>query len=406
MRVPAFFTLLPTIRPCVTCTKTVGRLFTLMLFLTTAVATAQDPVDRQAEEDSSFQEEVRHGILFVDGKYIAGPYLLIATRETGTINGFPLPPGLEENGLDASSSEDHDRPRRRFREAELQGGFDSEADDSDAYSDDAEYGGSRRSGRNGRSRQRPPALVRNAMELAGFLNQGAVIVATTGGPSRILETASDKFEFFEVMLATNRSEQDVERFLSLVAPGQMREDWRRWLQTFVPDSSLRRMMTEQLQEIREIEAQNRGHAAALIRLAKFSYPLTVIGMFLGVVALGHMLKWAGRGLAADEADVSSPENVRYVVVALFLMLGMSCLDLVWTILAGQAGIMKEVNPLAAGLVDSPARLAILKVVATGVGFGILFAWRQRRQIQQATWWMCLVCILLTFRWVIFDSMNS
>ena len=83
---------------------------------------------------------------------------------------------------------------------------------------------------------------------------------------------------------------------------------------------------------------------------------------------------------------------------------MSVLDLVWTILAGQAGVMTELNPLAAKFIDSPGQLAFFKMFATATGFGILFVWRQRRQVQQAIWWMCLVCVLLTFRWVMFDSM--
>jgi hypothetical protein len=65
--------------------------------------------------------------------------------------------------------------------------------------------------------------------------------------------------------------------------------------------------------------------------------------------------------------------------------------------------MRELNPVAAQLVGSPMHLILFKVVATGAGGAILFIWRHRSQIQQAAWWMCLVCVLLTFRWVVFDS---
>ena len=81
---------------------------------------------------------------------------------------------------------------------------------------------------------------------------------------------------------------------------------------------------------------------------------------------------------------------------------MSLIDLAWTILAGQAGVMKEAihwQPL----IWIPPQLVAFKVTATGLGCGILYAWRRQKQIQDATWWMCLVCVLLTFRWVVFDS---
>ena len=126
-------------------------------------------------------------------------------------------------------------------------------------------------------------------------------------------------------------------------------------------------------------------------------------MLLSVFALGHVLKWTAKSIVAEQNAAYSPEVTRCVEVALLLMLAMSLIDLVWTILAGQAGVMKEVNPLAATYLDSPVQLVAFKVTATGLGCGILYAWRRRKQVQDATWWMCLVCVLLTFRWVVFDS---
>lgn len=153
-------------------------------------------------------------------------------------------------------------------------------------------------------------------------------------------------------------------------------------------------------ESMEVEYQSSVESGA--RLEKFAYPLTVLGMLLGVVALGFMLQWAGNGLNQLETTV---ESERYVVIALCMMAGMATVDLIWTVLAGQAGQMKEINPLAASLVESPSQLAIFKILATGVGFSILYFWRQSQQIRKATWWMCLVSVLLTFRWVMFDSMR-
>ena len=138
-------------------------------------------------------------------------------------------------------------------------------------------------------------------------------------------------------------------------------------------------------------------------MEKFSYPLTLAAMLVGVIALGHVMKWTARTIVAEQREDYAPQIARCVEIALLLMLVMSSIDLVWTILAGQAGVMREVNPFAAGFIQSPLQLVMLKVCATGLGCGILYIWRQKPQIHDATWWMCLVCVLLTFRWVVFDS---
>lgn len=36
--------------------------------------------------------------------------------------------------------------------------------------------------------------------------------------------------------------------------------------------------------------------------------------------------------------------------------------------------MKEINPLAARLIESPGQLAVFKLMATGLGVGIVFVW--------------------------------
>ena len=127
-------------------------------------------------------------------------------------------------------------------------------------------------------------------------------------------------------------------------------------------------------------------------------------MMLGVISLGHMLKWSARDFDPDRDASHGPAAGKFVQNALLLMTGMAMIDLCWTILAIQAGVMREVNPLAAGLVHSPLALAAFKFTAMSVSFGIFFTLRERKRAQQATWWMCLICILVTFRWVVVDSL--
>jgi len=66
--------------------------------------------------------------------------------------------------------------------------------------------------------------------------------------------------------------------------------------------------------------------------------------------------------------------------------------------------MRELNPLASRLISDPEALVAFKVVATLLGCGVLFALRRHSRAQLASWWMCLVCTMLTFRWLMFNSM--
>lgn len=335
----------------------------------------------------TFSDTVHFGILFIDGQYLPKPYLIEATAQVVTVNGIPYAavprPGDEE--------------------------MDSEEDFTDRPA--AENSGPsrrRRSGAGGGRRVHPArvATVHAARDLVDALLMDSIVVAFGNEPVRVLSTPSDEFVVFGAVLAGNPTDEQIHEFVNLMGGPESRESWTRWVREFRPDAAVRAHMEKRIQLITETEAASQSQVNAVLRLEKFAYPLTVIGMLLGVIALGHMLKWTGRGLASETGDDRSEESVRYAGTALLLMLGMSAVDLVWTILAGQAGLMREMNPLAAGMIDSPAKLATFKVLATSVGIGILYVWRQRRQIQQATWWMCLVSVLLTFRWVMFDSLTS
>jgi hypothetical protein len=56
------------------------------------------------------------------------------------------------------------------------------------------------------------------------------------------------------------------------------------------------------------------------------------------------------------------------------------------------------------MIHSPVLLSAFKLTATLAGAGILIHLRRNRRAQVASWWVCLVCSLLAFRWVSFHSL--
>jgi hypothetical protein len=95
---------------------------------------------------------------------------------------------------------------------------------------------------------------------------------------------------------------------------------------------------------------------------------------------------------------------RATIVSLALIAAFSGLDLVWTLLASGAGQMTELNPIGSHLLRNPLHLSLFKITATVVSCGLLMYLRQHQRAQLATWWMCLVCTVLTFRWLVLNSM--
>jgi hypothetical protein len=318
----------------------------------------------------TFQQTVEHGILIIDGSFIRLPYVIEASGNRVTVNGVVCFEEAENRPDDRENSIGRRRNRR---------------------GDDEEEGA------------RHGSPERFAERLADELDYFAIVVASSSGGVTVLTQADQVMTFCEVLLAEDRSHEQITRFLALSRQETRVEVWRELLTTSVVDGEARNALQKSQDRLRATYAAGRARVAAVARMEKFSYPLTLAAMLVGVIALGHVMKWTARTIVAEQREDYAPQIARCVEIALLLMLVMSSIDLVWTILAGQAGVMREVNPFAAGFIQSPLQLVMLKVCATGLGCGILYIWRQKPQIQDATWWMCLVCVLLTFRWVVFDS---
>ncbi|QDU41025.1 hypothetical protein Mal4_53900 [Maioricimonas rarisocia] len=309
---------------------------------------------------------VEFGHLFVSGEYVPPPYEVSYEDQQLQINGVVVP-------IDAASHV----------------GFDDGDGDGDAW-DDGNQGNSRR-----RQSQYPRAL-RTVLQ---SLEADDVVVVFPGAPPEIL--GADPL--FELLAADDRVKA-LDAVMQVLSPAADREEWTEWLLNYEPPSDLLEYATTWVAHREDVHSDNLASINAVRRLDQFAYPLSVFGMIIGAMSVGHLLSYRPTIAENWQETDASPLAIRMLSRSVILIVVLSLFDLVWTILASQAGQMKELNPLASYFVHDPVGLIIFKSVATCVGVGLLVALRHYRRAQTATWWVCLVCTLLVFRWLTFSSM--
>jgi len=248
----------------------------------------------------------------------------------------------------------------------------------------------------------PGASNEQAEEIAKALQLEGIVVAFDNEPLRTLMHPGQVVAFCEAMVADMPTEQQKKLFGTLGITDSAQATWTKWLDNFEPNAFLLESMEEFIAKTRGLEYSIRDQIAAEERLQQFAYPLTIFGMLLGVGSFAHLIRWSKVGFLPESAQAAG--SMRLTTLAMTMIGAMSMLDLAWTVMASQAGVMAEINPIAEYFISSATDLALFKVAFTGLGVGILYFARHRRVTQQATWMVCFVCTLLTFRWVVFDSM--
>ena len=323
-------------------------------------AAAEDDADDSGEHRLANATNVvcELGYVFIDGSYLAPPYALSFEGGVVTVNGLPM----------RSHFPPADRTVRRF------------------------------------GRQRDPKAVA-FQQLADWLEQDYVIVALADQPMVILGDPGARYDLFaRLMKHHSPSVRDVTFTEQL--PAELDHGlWRDWIARFTPTAGFRARASEVIAEYEASEARARSEIAATRRLNSMAYPLTVCGMIATTLAMGHLLSNRPPKVKSRLETDTSPETLSAVSWSLGLVIGLSALDLVWTILASQANQMRELNPLGSELISDPLKLVIFKTAAIGMAVGLLFGLRRYRQAQLGAWWAVLICTLLTVRWLTFNSMN-
>lgn len=321
---------------------------------------AERDVRRDAKRDGQNQIsklEIHTGYVFVNGQYVQPPYRIEFSESEVFIN---------EATLDLSAFEVWKNEKKR---------------------------------RNGVARSPGQQVRRNLRDL---LDGDGSLVGFDGQPVHVLDE-NGSYELLRVLVNVEARTvfNDGERQW---LPGGIDEsEWNTWINEFECPEELARRAGGMLTRIEEAERANGFQISARRTLESCAYPLTVVGMLLVVMALGHLLSFK-----PDSEGESAKTQMakRAVTRSLALVAALSALDLVWTLLVSRAGDMKELNPLGATLIDDPFSLIALKTIATSISVTLLFTLRQHRVAQQGAWWACLICTLLTVRWLTFTSMFS
>jgi Domain of unknown function (DUF5658) len=361
-----------------------GRLFwpNLLTGDDEAGPSATDPVSSDARSEQEAQpaepaveEEVsaalretaivETGYLFADGRYIPPPYHIAVSPEGKVyVNGEVLPGEIGFGGARGEYSRPQPMPGRGF-------GW----------------------GRGFAFRPREHRHLQSRLE--------AEQVVVTFSDAQVVNLPDQTYHFLKSLTDPDPTSEHFRALLAAL-PAETATRWRAWITGFDVPPDLQARAEEMIGGYEAALAENQAQIRAVRILDTIGYPLTVTGMLLAVIALGHLLMSVPNRMATHpEARRELP---RATTISLVLIIAFSAFDLVWTILTAQSGQMREMNPIGSRLVDSPELLIGFKLAATGVGCGLLYALRRHGRAQLASWWLCLVCTVLTFRWLMFNSM--
>lgn len=319
---------------------------------------------REGEFESQPTDE---GFVFVNGKFLARPYTFRASGNQTFVNDVMIAGEL----VDAASS--------------------SDIDNADGYPW-------------GERRQMQVTQQTYAEYLRKYFAQSRQVIVFFDGHAPALLPVSIGNDLLSVLVSDAHRKQLLPQLLTFPQSSAVALQWSEWVNGFQPSDKFLAAAKPVVDRIDTLVVEDQGRHAAIKRLESFAYPLTIAGMVMSVFAIGHLMSNPPNGGKTPDEVEMSPEVVKIVTRSLILVVALSLLDLVWTLLASQAGTMRELNPVGGRLIDDPAKLIAFKVAMTGLAAGLIFKLRYYRRAQLASWWACLILTLLTVRWLTFNSM--
>jgi hypothetical protein len=246
----------------------------------------------------------------------------------------------------------------------------------------------------------PEETVRDLRHsLASPLENDSVVVAFAEQPVVALDQM--QAVHFLTAIISDEDQKETDAVLKHLPDTANKDDWRLLLTSYEAPEPLASRARTRVDETKRVLAEGQAAIAATQRLRNFAYPLTICGMIFSVAALGHVLRSAPQRLVNEAVAQLRGQDA---VISIVWVLLLSGLDLTWTLLASQAGQMQELNPLGSQLIHDPWLLSAFKIGFTIASCALLVALRKHHRAQIAAWWVCLILTVLTFRWLVLNSL--
>lgn len=312
--------------------------------------------------DGPTEATAKAGFVFVDGEYLPPPYDIRFAGEDLSINGrkltcIPPPPIFFGRGF---------------------GGHGSQ--------------------RGGEQSWRHMVL-----ELKNHLSNEAVVMSFANQPFFVLDTSTAYDLLKSMTMQAERSVRQVS-VRERLPDGFDKQIWDDWIDGFKPPENLRQRAAVLINKYDETQREALEDIRARRWLEALSYPLSVSGMVMSVLAIGHLLggrPHAGRPTFGLDP---SPEMIHALNWSLFFTAAFSSIDLLWTIAASSTNDITELNPIGSQFIHDPRHLAGFKVGMTFSCLAVLWLLRKHKRAQIAAWWVCLVLTLVTCRWLMVNSL--
>jgi hypothetical protein len=301
---------------------------------------------------------VNSGYVILDGQYLALPYVVAHDADHVFVNGTAV---NAANLIQSQSSQERARSRRGRVETDPAGAL----------------------------HQRLQGRLMSNEVVVGLDPETVILLPFDTGVTILNTLVSD--------------ESDGEKVDALIAAGSRwwdRDQWERLVELFEKSPEL----SQRIEDYNAIVSGSSAVPDETFRSSSLQSLLTIAAMLSAVLALGTLLS-RRPPVVGPWRDVNDCSNATQLVrwCVLFVVL-FSALDLVCTIVADQAGGFRELNPLGNMLLQSTLVLIAFKALMTTMSAMILLKLRTFRGAQMASWWLCMLCTVLTFRWAAFASM--
>jgi hypothetical protein len=218
--------------------------------------------------------------------------------------------------------------------------------------------------------------------------------------------ADDAIEVLDILFCDATSEQKTRALADAQVGPFSSTQWAKIAASFQPTPDLTERIRQRKEENARSDRENRAacRRIAILNSVPIRYGVTVAALVLGVIALGSLLNHRPKSRARWSEIDRNGDGVRMAIRNIVLLAVLSVFDLALTLLAEQAGGFLELNPLATNMDGNPIYLASFKITVLCACCLVLAVLSKYRGAQTASWWLCLVCTILTFRWLTFNSM--